>query len=517
MSFVIEQKIKGNIYLYKVENQWDKVKKKTFQKRTYLGPKFPKKEAKSRTVQPELVNKNYGNIFLLEFLCKKIGLEALLKNCFPDCSRELMALAFYEASEGDPFYLFPYWQEENHLPDVKNLDSPGISNLLELIGKNEKQRHSFFEKWTAHLQPLKALYFDISSISSYANKVNFIEWGYNRDKESLPQVNIGMVFCEEKKLPVYYNLYGGSIVDVTTLKNCKKYLNSFGLKDFLFVLDRGFFSTANISEMNALPDKIYFIQPLSFRVKNARALILKHRQQLKTLNTAFPYNQEIIHHIKSKIKFGNDEFDAHLFYNEKLEVEVRHHLLLHLFGLEKKLGDNTFDTLKQWRSYRDDHIAAMYRDFFNWNKTTKKVERNIRNINAHLSTSAFYIMATNKLDMDAETVLTHYRNRDLVEKVFDVLKNEMDGKRLRTHNDYTTAGKMFLLFVALILHSEILRVMNANQLFKIYTVKELLLELKKIKINQIQSDGKPMVGEISKKQRTIFKHFEISINQLHGY
>ena len=262
MSFVIEHEIKGNIYLYRVENKWNKSKKKVVQKRTYIGPKFPKKKSKPTRKNLNLINKGFGNIFLLDYLSKQIGLDSVVKDCFPENCAEIMALAYYQVMEGEPFYLFPYWLDENSLPKTKRLDSSGISNLFEVLGKNESQRFTFIEKWIQHLQPVKAAYFDISSISSYSSNISFIEWGYNRDGENLPQLNLGMVYCENKKLPINYYLYPGSIKDVTTLRNCKRYLCGFGLEDFLFVLDRGFFSTPNLKEMDKEEDRIYFVQPL---------------------------------------------------------------------------------------------------------------------------------------------------------------------------------------------------------------------------------------------------------------
>lgn len=517
MSYIVEQEIKGNIYLYDVESKWDKLKKKTYQKRTYLGPKIPKKQQKQSKAKLRLVNKNFGNIFFLETLTKRIGIETILKDCFSDNCDEIIALALYEVMEGSPFYLYHYWADENYFPKTNILDSSAVSNLFSSIGRDEKRRFEFMEKWTQHLNPVKALFFDISSISSYSTNISFIEWGYNRDKENLPQLNIGMVFCEDKKLPVNYCLYPGSIVDVSTLKNCKKYLTNFGLNDFLFILDRGFFSTANIIEMNDKDCNIDFIQPLPFSLKKAKDLVKEHKRKLKKLDTAFLYNNEILNYIKSSVNFENDNFDAHLFYNEKAEMDVRHNLLSILFEIEKKQKDKTFNNLKQWLDYKDNNITEKYRDFFKWNKTTKKAERNIRNINSSLSRSGYYIMATNKTGMSYDDVLTHYRNKDLVEKVFDVLKNEMDGKRLRTHNDHTTTGKLFIVFISLVIYSEIIRVMNQKDLFKSYTIKELLYELRKIKINHIAKDGRRMVSEISKKQKNIFKNFEIDFNELYGY
>ncbi|PIV58229.1 MAG: hypothetical protein COS14_10700 [Bacteroidetes bacterium CG02_land_8_20_14_3_00_31_25] len=59
--------------------------------------------------------------------------------------------------------------------------------------------------------------------------------------------------------------------------------------------------------------------------------------------------------------------------------------------------------------------------------------------------------------------------------------------------------------------------MNQKKIFKTFTVKELLYELRKIKINNIAKDGKSIVSEISKKQRNIFEDFGIDIKQLYGY
>lgn len=50
------------------------------------------------------------------------------------------------------------------------------------------------------------------SIQDFGNYED-LEWGYNRDKEKLPQINLGMYFGETSRLPVYYCTYPGSILD----------------------------------------------------------------------------------------------------------------------------------------------------------------------------------------------------------------------------------------------------------------------------------------------------------------
>lgn len=516
MAFIIEQEIKGNIYLYKVESQWDKVKKKTFQKRTYLGPKYPKNGKNKIKKGVNWVNKSYGNVFLLEKLAQQTGIYAILESSFPTCYKSILALAYYQICTADPFYLFSYWQEEHHLPELKKQDSSSISSLLEIIGKDEKQRFNCLEKWIHHLGSVNALYYDISSISSYATHLSFIEWGYNRDKDHLAQLNIGMVFCSQNRLPIYYHLYPGSIVDVSTLKNCSRYLNALGLQQFLFILDRGFFSIANVETMNQKePDKIEFIIGLPFKLKKAKQLISKYKKQLTNIDNVFSYKNQIISHIKTTICFSNEEFDAHIFYNEKIALKIRHQLLSKLLELEASITSLSFNSLKEWKLYRDKNIVEKYRHFFKWNTKTKKAQKNVTKIKAHINTAAYFILMTNKKGLDAHTILSHYFNKDAVEKVFDGLKNELDAKRLRTHNDFTSTGKLFVIFIALIIQSEIIKIMNENNLFKLYTVKELLLEMKKIKINQLQKDKPPIVSELSKKQKKILKIFNLKI--IHGY
>jgi len=207
--------------------------------------------------------------FYLNTLSNKLGLTNILKSIFPESYNEILALSYYDIMEGSPLYLFPYWHEEQFLDNTKKLHSNGISNLCDELGRLQAQRLDFTCKWIDHLKPIKGIYYDITSISSYSTNIDFIEWGYNRDKEKLPQLNYGVTFCQNSLLPLHYNLYPGSIVDITTLKNCIKYLELYNLTDILFILDRGFFSKQNILEMNNNDNKIHFIQPLPFTLKKA--------------------------------------------------------------------------------------------------------------------------------------------------------------------------------------------------------------------------------------------------------
>ncbi len=59
-----------------------------------------------------------------------------------------------------------------------------------------------------------------------------------------------------------------------------------------------------------------------------------------------------------------------------------------------------------------------------------------------------------------------YRNKDVVEKSFDNLKNDLDLHRLRIHSDAAMEGRIFIGFISLILMSYIREKMRVHDVYK---------------------------------------------------
>ncbi len=59
----------------------------------------------------------------------------------------------------------------------------------------------FFREWMKHKKYEEYVAYDVTSVSSYSKNITELEWGYNRDKEKLPQINIGMYFGEKQDYP----------------------------------------------------------------------------------------------------------------------------------------------------------------------------------------------------------------------------------------------------------------------------------------------------------------------------
>jgi len=98
--------------------------------------------------------------------------------------------------------------------------------------------------------------------------------------------------------------------------------------------------------------------------------------------------------------------------------------------------------------------------------------------------------------------LALYRSKDIVEKGFDVLKNDIDLMPANLRTNSSLRGYLFISFLALILRMKLMRMMIDAELNKRYSVEGLFTELEKIKI-MVLPDGERITTEITKKQRQI--------------
>ena len=89
--------------------------------------------------------------------------------------------------------------------------------------------------------------------------------------------------------------------------------------------------------------------------------------------------------------------------------------------------------------------------------------------------------------MNPDQIILLYRNKDYVEKCFDNMKNGLSTNRLRVHSTESMDGRLFVTFMSLILSSAIHNAMREKALNKKYTLQEIIYELKKLKMIQLQN------------------------------
>lgn len=249
----------GVTYVYSVQSYWDKEKKAPRNKQVCLGrldpatgevvPSQRKRKIAERAISAEVSAsaRVAGPWLLLEKLSQQTGLTSLVNRCFPDLANEIMSLVHFIVQKGLPLSRSASWSIGHLHPSGGLLTSQRISELLLKITEDSRQK--FLSLWLNKMTEHDYLCYDITSVSSYSRGNEYVKYGYNRDGESLPQINLAMLFGQKSRLPAYYRRMQGNISDVATLKTTVKALDFLGTKAMHFILDRGFYSETNVDEL----------------------------------------------------------------------------------------------------------------------------------------------------------------------------------------------------------------------------------------------------------------------------
>jgi len=506
MSFMVEQRVKGHIYLYNVDSYWDKEKKQSRQRRTFIGKKNPET---GEVVPDDGIRdaREFGNVFLLKDIARRLGLTSDLTAVFPDTWKEILALAYYRICENKALYLCDNWLDTIWSDDPVSLPSPRISELLAQIGHTKIPTERFFRRWTKrYTASNRFIVFDLTSISSHANGIDMVEWGYNRDCESLPQINLGVVYGEPSGLPLFYSLYPGSIHDVTTLKNIVSELEILSLDSTIFVLDKGFYSKTNLRHM----DGMKFIIPLPTRCSAEGDLVTAAQDRIRSSEYAIRHRDHVHYCIKESIELANRDLTAHIFLDEHRQADQREAFLKMLLDVEALVAAQGFTTKVQIEEYLADQVHDLVPYFTTRRNGPRSVlVRRTQAIDTALGRMGMFVLVTST-DLSSESILDYYREKDGVEKYFDSLKNNLFLKRLRIHSYQTMEGLLFVEFIAMILRSEMKVVLKKSKLPDSLYIPEMLSELRKLK--QITFGKKKALTEVSKFQKDIFSAFGIKLD-----
>jgi transposase len=506
MSYMVEQLVKGHIYLYSVDSYWDKEKKQSRQRRTFIGKKNPD----TGDVVPDdgiRDAREFGTVFLLQNIARRLGVAADIAGAFSDTWREILTLAYYRICENKALYLCDNWLDTIWSDDPVSLPSPRISELLAKIGHTKIHAERFFRRWTKrHAISNRFIVFDITSISSHANGIDMVEWGYNRDCESLPQINLGVVYGEPSGLPLFYSLYPGSIHDVTTLKNIVSELEILSLDSTIFVLDKGFYSKANLMHM----DGMKFIIPLPTRCSTEGDLVTAAQGRIRSSEHAIRHRDHVHYCIREGIELANRDVTAHIFLDEHRQADQREAFLKTLLDAEALVASQGFTN----KGHINEYLADQLHDLVPYFTTRRNGPRSVlvrktEAIDVALGRMGMFVLVTST-DLSSEAILDYYREKDGVEKYFDSLKNNLFLKRLRIHSHQTMEGLLFVEFIAMILRSEMKAVLKKSKLPDSLYIPEMLSELRKLK--QITFGKKKALTEVSKFQKDIFTAFGIRLD-----
>ena len=500
----------GVTYVYEAVSTWDKVKKSPTNNQICIG-KLDKDTGEfiaSKRLNPvqsavrdpkvSATSLVIGTSMILDKITNELGLEVILRKAFPKTYKELLTLAYFIAQRGNALSHCVNWSRSFQSPSCNPLISQRISSLLS--EQTECERQAFFKLWLKQIGEDFYCY-DITSISSYSEFNKYVKYGYNRDGEDLPQINLAMLLGQKTKIPVYYNRIAGNISDVSTLKHLIKTLSKLEVLRLHFVLDRGFYSRYNI---DSLFDKRHkFIISVPNHVKWVQEVIDKFRDEIESPKYYQKVGNETLYMVAKPYKWNDKRAYVHVYYNPYRAAELHDKFMWNLLTYKEELITNK--VVNEHEEY--------YKRYFIITETPRrgrKVEFNEKEIQRYKNRyGGFFVILTNDIK-DTFEALRIYRNKDLIEKSFDDLKNQIDMKRLRVHRSNAMDGRLFVQFLALIYICAIRKKINEKEELKHYTVRELLGEMESL--SRITYSGKygSLMTVISKQQKIILNAFDIN-------
>ena len=525
----VKNKSNGTTYVYESESYWDREKKQSRSKRVCIGKlddngnfvpsvRFNKPVPESvadtpkRGPIPAVHTRRlyYGATYLLDQIGMKLGITADLKTCFPNSYRQMLSVVYYLILEDNASMLrFEKWGETHRHPYGENIPSQRSSELFQSI--TDESRHHFFALQGRRRLDKEYLAYDISTISSYSQCLKQVQYGKNKENDRLPQINLALVFGEQSNLPFYYRKLSGNIPDVVTLKTLLADLKALGYNSLSMVMDRGFYSEANV---NALyKDHLKFLLAASTSLKLIRRELDRVKDELDSYSN---YNEN--HHVYAMTVTSEwDYIQERPYKGDTLEEKRRIYIHLY-FNAEKAAADRTIleEKITALRhelleGKRVPEHETQYKKYFIEKETPvrgRSVSVNDEAIRKARTYYGYFALVSN-VKMDAITALETYRNRDLVEKAFGNLKEKLNLRRTLVSSETSLSGKLFVEFVALIYLSYIKKQMQYNNLFKDYTLQQVLDKLDVIECFENPGD-KLRVGEVLSKQSQLYLNLGVN-------
>jgi len=453
----------------------------------------------------------HGATWLFDEIGGKLGIVDDLKACFPETWKQILSIAYYLILEDrNPLSRFPRWASNHRHPFKADIPSQRSSELFGLI--TEEAKRQFFILQAKRRMETEYLAYDTTSISSYSNLIKQVRFGKNKDHDPLPQINLALLYGETSRLPVYYRKLPGNINDVVTIRQLLTDIDYMALEKVKLVMDRGFYSEDNVNSLYhnhlkfliGVKVSLKFVQDVLDEVREA----MRSRSSYSSSHKLHYHSRTIDWHYQEKKKRSGTVVKAdrrmylHLFYNDQKAVDDKAGFNALMDGLESEIRT----------SHRVAEHEKLYDKYFLITKTPVRgisIQPNEAAISLAEKNYGYFALISNEIK-DPLEALEVYRTKDVIEKAFGNLKERLNMRRTSVSSEQNLEGKLFVQFVALMHLAYIDKKMNDTQLYKDYTMHEVLDELDVIEC--FDEPGKRLrIGEVTRKQAGLYQKLEVAV------
>ncbi len=269
------------------------------------------------------------------------------------------------------------WAEGTVLPRFQDVEYPDefeIYRTLDKINDEEIELQKHIHKMYIELGIIveNTVFYDITSSYFEGTKCIIATYGYSRDHRSdRKQIVIALLITPEG-YPLYWKVMRGNTPDITTVEDLLEVIQKqFGIKECLFVFDRGMVSADNLKSIS----KHSFTYVSALDKDEIRSLRLVEPELPEKLSENWEDNI---------IAYGFHSYDKNLFYREHFHMAKRY-----IIAYNRQLYQEQQNTRNEKMSKAKEFFATCNEELNNAQKsrnkktTESKIEKNLRKWNLH--------------------------------------------------------------------------------------------------------------------------------------
>ena len=454
-----------------------------------------------------------GTYVVISKILQEYHLPSILKDIIGDKYGLFLDLIAYTIiCENNASQYYPEYAYNHPLftAGMKIYSDSSVSSFLHELTIDDSVR--FLNRWNEGRNHTEKIYisYDSTNKKCQAGDIDIVEIGHS--KEGIPDniFNSAIAYDRTNRVPLLYETYCGSIVDVVQLTEMIDKIRSLGYKKAGFILDRGYFSEANIHYMDRCGyDFIIMMKGMKSIVKD---LILTYRGTFEdSWDYAIPeYGVSGMSVEKPLFRTDSKNRYIHIYFNSYRAASEKTDFM-------QKINEMTIK-LKEYIG-TDKAIPDVYRQYFEllyWHqgkadeKFTAAVPRKAV-IEEEMKTFGYFCIITSE-KMTAREALLLYKSRDDSEKLFRGDKSYLGERAERVYSNESVQSKIFIEFVALIVRSRIYvnlveQMKKEGKRNNYMTVPAAIRELEKIEMIRYGNKDYQLDHALTKIQKTILKAF----------
>lgn len=456
-----------------------------------------------------------GAYVVVKKIIADYGLDEMMKRIIGRDSGLFLDLASYSIiSEDNAGQYYPDYGY-NHPLFTDKMRIYSDSKVSDFIsGLTSDQSIGFLNEWNAKRDHREKIYisYDSTNKACQAGDIEIVEYGHPKDGKDYPIFNYAIAYDRDNREPLFYEEYPGSIVDMAQLQIMLDKAKGYGYKNCGFILDRGYFSKANLRFMDKNSyDFVIMVKGMKSLIKD---LILEKHGTFEEVRANSIRQYKTYGTTIERTLFASDEKNRyfHLFYSSQRHASEQELLEARIDRMKKNLKKIYGKVSEMPKEYRHYFKPIYYHEGKEDQLLQLAMERS-EVIEEEIHLCGYFCIITSK-KMTAKDALELYKSRDESEKLFKGDKSYLGNKAIRVQSDEAAEAKIFIEFVALVIRNKIYTslkdaVLEDDSKANYMNVPAAIKELEKIEMIRQTSGEYRLDHAVTATQKAILKAFKM--------